>query len=199
MNEALLKIISQQPIYSESCESFCPDCDSTNIKTNEVSHTLVGGDPDPNHYWRDSYCRDCECNFVHEHKLDNHWYTKRKEDVGNFVVKGVANCFEPYVYTCSKCPGFVKRYYTKPDGVTPHTSGIITTSLDGSGPHQREFYGCVICDNVAEVTPPVIKASTATKLLDGWTIEAQEDLKGEIGLDVVESIVKTLTPKKLNE
>ena len=190
MIEALLEIISQEPIYSESCESICPDCKSTNIKTNEVSHTLLGVDS-MNHYWRHSFCRDCETTFTHEHKNNNHWYTKRIDGVGSFVVKGVANCFEEYVYKCNKCPGYVKRYWTKPDGVTPHDANCITYSFDGSGPHQREFYGCVICDNVAEVTPPVSKV-TPTKL-EGWTIEVTEDLPTEIGEGVIESVVRAMT------
>jgi len=167
MNEKLLSIIEEQPITSDSCETICPDCDSTNIATKEIQQTLVGFG---NHYWRKSYCRDCQSAFTHEHQNDNHWYTRYEEGVGTRALKGVSSCFEDYVYTCNKCPGYVKHYYTESDGVTPHTSGIITISLDGSEPKQREWYGCVICDNKIDITPKYGKSSP-TELLEGWTIE----------------------------
>lgn len=175
MRKELANIVEQTPIYSDICETICPKCDSTNIKTLNVEHTLVGGDPDPNHFWRRSFCRDCELEFTHEHKLNNHWYTEKVDGVGRFVIKGVANCFESYVYTCNKCPGYVKRYYTELDGVTPHTKSLISSGVDQDGvwrPRQREFWGCVICDNVVETTNP--PKPNAIKPLTGWTIVSEE-------------------------
>ena len=196
MNEALLDIIEQEPIYHDSSETICPKCDSTNVKTLDVTHTLVGGEPDPNHYWRLSYCRDCESNFTHEHKKDNHWYTENIDGVGTFVLRGVANCFENYVYTCNKCPGYVKRFYTELDGITPLTSGLLSYGVeDGTwAPKQREFWGCVICDNKIETTEPARKVDTGPKVLEGWKVVEEV---GDSYYDAqIIPLLRTFTPSK---
>lgn len=182
MNEQLLAIIEQEPLYLETGETICPKCDSTNIKTLDVSQTLVGGEPDPNHYWRVSYCRDCESKFTHEHKLNNHWYTEKIDGVGTVVLKGVSNCFESYVYTCSNCPGYVKRYYTELDGITPLTTGLLSYGVENDvwAPKQREFWGCVVCRNSVETTEPARKVDTKPKRLEGWTIVSEES-EGAVG------------------
>ena len=167
----LADIVEQEPILTDDLETICPTCGSTNIRLESEEQTLTGGD---NHHWLHSYCRDCEQVFCHEYKGNNHWYTQRRDEIGNYVFKGVSNCFESYVYTCNKCPGFVKRYYTEMDGVTPHTGGILVTAIDDEGywsPKQREFWGCVICDNKIETTKPRTKVR---KLRDKWTITSDE-------------------------
>ncbi|KKM94654.1 hypothetical protein LCGC14_1196260 [marine sediment metagenome] len=193
--DALLEIISQQPITTTSCETICPDCNSTNIKTKSVSQTLVGGDPDPNHFWRKSYCRDCESNFIHEHQLDNHWYTRYEEGVGDKVLKGVSSCFESYVYTCNKCPGYVKQYFTELDGITPHISGIITYCLDGSDHIQREWFGCVVCDSKIETTPPPMKAASSKKLNPKWVVVEETDSAHMYAPYI--PLIRKITPNKL--
>jgi hypothetical protein len=197
MNEALLAIIDQEPLYVETCETICPKCDSTNIKTLENMATLVGGSVDTNHYWLVSFCRDCELNFTHEHKKNNHWYTEQIEGVGNFVIKGVSNCFERYVYTCNKCPGYVKRYYTELDGITPLKNDWLISGPNEEGmwaPQQREFWGCVVCKNKTETTEPAREIKP--NRLEGWTIttEHSESLYDEEVVSKIIPLVRTLSP-----
>jgi hypothetical protein len=122
MYNNFLDLVKERPDPTLTLDNKkCPFCDSSNIKETDHSMTLVGGDRDYNHHWRNHVCNACNKEFIIEHKLDfadknpNIWYVDR---ITHKVLKGIPSCFESYIYTCSKCNGAVHRIYTALDGIT---------------------------------------------------------------------------------
>ena len=145
MNE-LFELVKERPdpLLSKD-KTICPFCDSENITVHDHSSTMVGGDPDPNHHWKRSKCNDCKEEFVHEYKRDNVWYTKNDE-----VLRGIPTCFEPYIYTCNRCNGDVRRYHTALDGESP-TQVLTSSKVNGEWIKQyRTFYKCDTCNKQVE-------------------------------------------------
>ena len=149
-NNKLFELVSDKPLnVIPKSKVKCPYCGTKEIQSLGTRGTLVGGNPDPNHYWNHCRCKKCDKKFTKEYKRENVWYT----DEVCRILLGVPSCFESYVYSCKKC-GFkhsVHREYRQMDGVTKHT-GLLKYTIGSKKQHQRCFYVCKECG--AEIEYP---------------------------------------------
>lgn len=142
--EELYNIVTQRPDSSldkKVLAQTCPYCESTNISADSISHTLIGGDPDSNHYWNRLQCTSCKRRFTVEWKYNNVWLVSDDDH----VLAGIPSCFEHYVYTCN-CGGDVTRTYTKLDGISPVQALQISYENGECIRGYRIFYACDTCD-----------------------------------------------------
>lgn len=133
--------------------AICPSCGNTDIKESGHHMTLVGclNKPkhklaDGNHHWISCECSKCNLKWTKEVKYDIIWYTNPET---RKVIKGIPNCFEGYILTCSYCGGDVHRRYSGLDGKTK-VDGLCTKveEIDGKEywvKKYREFYYCKDC------------------------------------------------------
>ena len=112
----LFDLVTQRPDPTLTVDALrCPwGCEDPLLEIGEPCGTLVGGDPDPNHYWLDSQCHTCTRVFCLEHKGGNVWYVAchyHGRRGSPQVLLGMPCCFEGYTYTCVACEGQVRRRY----------------------------------------------------------------------------------------
>ena len=70
--DKLFELVSDRPLRQKDVKKTkCPYCGSKKIQSFGTMGTLVGGDPDPNHYWNDCQCKKCHKRFIKEYKRDN--------------------------------------------------------------------------------------------------------------------------------
>ena len=141
----------------------CPKCGVDDVtKADGEMGTLVGGEPDPNHYWLDCQCNKCKLLFVRERKHDREWYTEGQhfskcppEKQTGKCLLGVSNCFETVIYPCKECGGDLIRRHTALDGVTPVTCLGTNIGCQPGKPiyDYRQFYRCAKCGVDHEVHP----------------------------------------------
>ena len=148
-HEAFYQLVAQEPLKESVHDApTCPYCDSKKLDIHNRSTTLVGyfgsKDQDPNHVTEVYRCCECYRSFKREYRRGNVWYVKPGE---NIILKGVAGCFEHYVYTCRHCKGYVERLYTALDGVSEVHS--LTETIGGTRDY-RIFYRCNQCQAQVE-------------------------------------------------
>lgn len=146
----LFEKVTQRPLDEKPEDAAkCPSCNSEDLEKKSECATLVGwpGEgPDPNHRWYDYVCRACQNRFFRECKDDNVWYTKKK-----YVLLGMPNCFEEYIYQCKNCGGDVRQCHTALDGKSK-VRCLTTEKIDGKWVKKyRTFYVCDGCSQGTEV------------------------------------------------
>lgn len=123
----------------------CPLCQSPNITSLGVRHTLVGtyGKYDGNHYWHHYNCADCYEATVLEYKGEsegyNWWVTHN-----NHSISGMSSCWEKVSYDC-KCGGVVKCVNRSVEGDLP-TNVLSYNFITG----KKSYYEYWVCDTCGE-------------------------------------------------
>ena len=139
--ERLFSLVTQRPDRSlkRRFDVACPVCNSKKVRCSKSYETTAAFG---NHTWDETHCLICSEVFVVEARNLEVWYTKDGK-----ILKGFPNCFEEYIYTCSKCGADVKRQcYNKSDNQTAASTSYYSQP-DGSwygGQYYR--YDCVACD-----------------------------------------------------
>jgi len=121
-------IVKCNSLVSIDEEVKCPFCDSDNLQDFGTETTCVGWDVssgeknNPNHTHTGYECRACGKSFARQTRFGEVWYTERigEESV---VVRGMPNCFEHYVLTCSYCNGMIRKRYQNKKGYDPKYLG----------------------------------------------------------------------------
>lgn len=144
----LFDLVTERPDPALTVDApVCPwGCEDPLLEIGEACGTLVGGDPDPNHYWLDSQCHTCTRIFCLEHREGNVWYT-----AGHYhgrrgapqVLLGMPSCWEGYTYTCKVCGDQIGRRYRDLDEDKP-LEGPRVSTLGGAKEYRTEYH-CRAC------------------------------------------------------
>lgn len=161
-NEFLDIVVERHDPKLSKDQPICPFCGSKNISVTGGMSTLVGlgrsksgKEYDPNHHWDNGACNDChESWFIEWSQYEDDdmnvrdcvWYTKDQK-----VLAGIPECFEEYIYTCSKCGGDVRKHYY--DKGTRNVTRTLSQSL-GSNKSESSvecrgydvYFACADCD-----------------------------------------------------
>lgn len=118
----------------------CPKCDSL-VTQNGATMTLLGGTPDPNHYWRECSCK-CGFKSILEHKYSYGktvvWFTDK-----NFVLYGIHGCFEKYTYKHKNCGGNIGIRHV--DKITGQITSTVVYTFQPRSSSADEFIICETC------------------------------------------------------
>jgi len=136
-------LVEQTIVESEDeLESpVCPYCFSGNVRTGGTMTTLVVsyGKYDANHRWTVCDCNKCGKQFTWERKGNNVWYTRYTK-----ILRGMAACFETYVYTHAGCGGDVIRTTRNKSDNAP-TSAISYKKNEETGVWETDQYDQFSC------------------------------------------------------
>jgi hypothetical protein len=127
--------------------NFCPYCKSENIKTNGISHTLIGyfsdnPEDDPNHFSEGCECLSCNQTYV---KMwvpvdKNAWFVDNERTI---ILGEPSCCSSSYKRKC-KCGGIISN-------CTERLDGSITDVhiVDNIGPVQISYWKCNSCQEIS--------------------------------------------------